>query len=461
MKPIKDVVILGGGTAGWISAALLKKILGNTINITLVESDAIGTIGVGEATIPPIQHLNSVLGIDEATFLKETKASIKLAIRFENWHRENHAYYHTFGAPGKSIPFCLFHHLWLRAKRLGLDAELWDFDINYNAAVEGRFSKIQSQDPALELPYAYHFDAGLYANFLRKISEKAGVKRIEGLVESVDINPENGEVTSLNLNGERSVSADFFIDCSGFKALLLQGKAAAGFEDWSHWLPCDRAIALPSQRFEKTAPYTRSIAHKAGWQWQIPLQHRNGNGLVYSSAHLSFEEASQSLLKNIGSEPLSEPREIRFRTGRARNQWQRNVVGIGLSSGFIEPLESTSIHLIQSGVVRLAKLFPSNSGFDKLRDEYNKQSQIEFEQMFRESAAIVREQDDLFAESSWLQVMLGQGIAPQSYHPLANGMSDAELNTFMRQVLKGKKQVVEQMLSHDDFLSKLMESAAT
>jgi len=497
MRIIKNVVILGGGTAGWISAALLNKLLPDTVNITLVESDAIATIGVGEATIPPIQQLNAVLGIDEAEFLKHTKATMKLAIKFEHWRNIDQHYFHTFGAPGKSLPFCLFHHLWLRAKSLGLDMGLWDFDLNYNAAVAGRFSKIQSQDSALELPYAYHFDAGLYAKFLRAKAENAGVKRLEGKVETVQCHSQTGDIESLTLDDKRVVSGDLFIDCSGFRSLLLRQETQTGFEDWSHWLPCDRAVAAPSERFDTTAPYTRSIAHSAGWQWQIPLQHRNGNGVVYSSAHCSFEQACSVLEANVGSKLLHEPREIRFQTGRAKQQWQRNVIGIGLSSGFVEPLESTSIHLIQSGIVRLVKLFPHHGVSDALRCEYNRQSQIEFEQirdfiilhyhqtertdsefwrdlrsmsvpdslqrkiaLFEESAAIVREQDDLFAEASWLQVLLGQGVMPKDYHATANAMSDSELNQFMRQVLAVKKQTVFKMPTHDEYIGRLIQSAA-
>lgn len=490
MKTIKNIVIVGGGTAGWISAALLKKILGNVIDVTLVESDAIGTVGVGEATIPPIQHLNAVLGLDEAEFIRETKATIKLAIKFENWHTQGEDYFHTFGAPGQTLPFCYFHHLWKRAKDLGMKNSLWDFDLNYHSAVAGKFAKISSKDPMLDMPYAYHFDAGLYAKFLRKVSERMGVKRIEGLIEHADVDPHNGNVTTLTLKSGQTIDGDFFIDCSGFRGLLIQGKVGAGFEDWSHWLPCDRAIAVPSQRHENTAPYTRSIAHGAGWQWQIPLQHRNGNGLVFSSAHYTTEQATDILLQNIGTEPLAEPREIRFRTGRARKQWQRNVLAVGLASGFIEPLESTSIHLIQAAIVRFAKLFPHVGISDALRNEYNQQSQVEYEQirdfiilhyhanarddsqfwrdmramdipdslrhkmeLFKQVGHIYREKDDLFAEASWLQVLMGQGITPEDIHPSANAMPDDQLMALMQKLLRGKTEPVKKMPSHDQFLS--------
>jgi len=344
---IRKVVIVGGGTAGWMSAALLRRVLGEPIDIELVESEEIGIVGVGEATIPPIQHVNAVLGLDEAEFLRETKSTIKLAIRFENWRVTGERYYHTFGAPGRSQAFCHFHHFLTRAWQAGDRSSLWDYDLNYLCSEAGKFAKLQARDPLWEMPYAYHFDASLYGQYLRKYSEQRGVKRTEGLVEDVDIDPESGQVRSLRLRGGRVIEGDFFIDCSGIRGLLIHQKLGAGYEDWSHWLPCDRAMAVPSERFEDTLPFTRSIAHSAGWQWRIPLQHRNGNGLVYSSNHYSDEQAADILMNNLESKAIGEPRIIRFRTGRTRKQWHRNVVAVGLSSGFLEPLESTSIYLIQ------------------------------------------------------------------------------------------------------------------
>lgn len=485
---IKNVVVLGGGTAGWISAALLKKVLGDTINLTLVESEQIGTVGVGEATIPPIQVLNQVLGLDEKKFLKETQATIKLAIQFENWGAKGESYFHTFGAPGKSIAFCHFHHYWTRAKQLGHDFDLWDFDLNYHCAQNGKFAHIRAKDPILELPYAYHFDAGLYAKFLREFAENMGVKRIEGKVEDVFQDPKTGFVTSLRLQGGQGVSGDFFIDCSGFRALLIQNKLGVGYDDWTHHLPCDRAIAVPSQRFAKTLPYTRSIAHEAGWQWRIPLQHRNGNGLVYSSSHLSDDKAAEILLNNLDSDAIGEPNFIKFTTGRRRKQWSRNVLAVGLSSGFLEPLESTSIHLIQSAIVRLIQLFPHNGINPAEVAEYNSQSKIEFEQvrdflilhyhlnrrdepfwrdrreaeipdslahkmaLFEENGKLFRQQNDLFLEASWLQVMLGQGLTPKDYHPLANAYSEKQLLDMLQRVQKIKREPLSQIPSHDEFL---------
>jgi tryptophan halogenase len=488
---IKKVVIVGGGTAGWISAALLKKVIGNSLEIELIESEAIGTVGVGEATIPPIRLLNNVLGINEAEFLRETKATIKLGIQFENWRVQNESYFHSFGAPGKSMAFCQFHHYWKRSQLLGDTSSLCDYDLNYLCAMQGKFAQINSKDSILELPYAYHFDASLYAKFLRKFSEKMGVKRTEGIVQQVGLNNESGFVETLTLKGGQVIAGDLFIDCSGFKGLLIQQQLGTGYDDWSHWLPCDRAVAIPSERFETTLPYTRSIAHSAGWQWRIPLQHRNGNGLVYSSAHYTDDAATDLLLSNLETKPLGDPNLIRFKTGRRRKQWNRNVVAVGLSSGFLEPLESTSIHLIQSAIVRLIHLFP-HQGIDKtVVNEYNHQSKIEFEQirdflilhyqlnertdsqfwrdmrnmdipeslahkiqLFAESGKVFREQNDLFLESSWIQVMMGQGIIPKDYHPIANNISEDRLSEMLTSIKKIKHEPLAKLPSHDDFLKK-------
>ncbi|GAB60647.1 tryptophan halogenase family protein [Rheinheimera nanhaiensis] len=491
MQSVRKVVVLGGGTSGWIAAALLKKVLGPVVDIDLIESDDIGTVGVGEATIPPIRLLNNVLGVNEAEFLRETKATIKLAIKFENWRVPGEGYYHTFGAPGKSLAFCHFHHLWRRAQQLGDTTSLWQYDLNYLCAEAGKFASINSKDPVLELPYAYHFDAGLYARFLRKFSEQMGVVRHEGKVSGVTQHG-NGDIQHLVLEDGRVLAGDLFIDCSGFRGLLIQQKLNTGYEDWSHWLPCDRAVAVPSERFEHTLPYTRAIAHSSGWQWRIPLQHRNGNGLVYSSSHYTEQQAAELLLSNLDSKALAEPKFIQFKTGRRRKQWHRNVVSVGLSSGFLEPLESTSIHLIQSGVVRLLQLFPHQGVTEALVNEYNRQSQIEFEQvrdfiilhyhvnertdspfwrdvrqmqvpdtlkrkiqLFAENGSLFREQNDLFLESSWLQVMLGQGIVPKDYHPLANSYSEAQLKQMLQTMLAIKRDPLDKLPSHDEFLRRI------
>ena len=378
-RPARKVVILGGGTAGWMTAALLAKVLGRQIQIELVESDDIGIIGVGEATIPPIQQVNAVLGINEADFLRETKATIKLAIRFENWGELGDSYYHTFGSAGRGLAFAPFHHFWTRARKMGVEGSYWDYDLNFLCAEAGKFAPTTGNDPIWDMPYAYHFDSGLYGRFLRTYSEKLGVVRTEGMVADVRRAAGVGDITALVLRDGREIPGDLFIDCSGSRGVLIQQHLGTGYEDWGHWLPCDRAMAVPSERFETTLPFTRAIAHDAGWQWRIPLQHRNGNGLVYSSRHYSDEQAADVLLNNLDSRALADPKIISFRTGRARRQWNQNVVAVGLSSGFLEPLESTSIYLILSAIVRLLHLFPQDGNSAALASEYNRQSQIEYE----------------------------------------------------------------------------------
>lgn len=486
---IKKIVIAGGGTAGWMTAALLKKVLQQRVEIQLVESEEIGIIGVGEATIPPIQTFNSVLGLHEPEFLRETKATIKMAIRFDNWKQQGDSYYHTFGAPGTTIGFSAFQHYWLRAQKQGLNTPIWDYDLNYLCCEAGVFGKFDSKDPLYQVPYAYHFDSALYGRYLRKISEQAGVVRTEGKIREVRLNTDSGFVEALLMENGSEIQGDLFIDCSGMRGLLTQGALQTGYEDWSHWLPCDRALAVPSERFEKTLPYTRSIAHNAGWQWRIPLTHRNGNGLVYSSQYLNDDEASTILLSNLDSAALAEPKPIKFKTGRTLQQWNKNVIAVGLSSGFLEPLESTSIHLIQSAIVRLLKHFP-NVGISQTQvDEYNRDSKHEYETvrdfiilhyhlnerddsefwrylrnmqiperlahkiaLFKETGAIMNDPGDIFLDSSWLQVMMGQGIMPRDYHPTADIPGAEQLQSMLARIASAKRQPLTQLPSHDEFL---------
>ncbi len=486
---IKKIVVAGGGTAGWMTAALLKKVLQNTLEIELVESEEIGIIGVGEATIPPMQTFNSFLGINEPEFLRETKATIKLAIRFENWKKIGEQYYHTFGAPGAAVGFSPFQHYWLRGLKHGIHTSLWDYDLNYLCCEAQVFSKFESPDPLYQVPYAYHLDSGLYGRYLRKLSEQAGVKRTEGKIARVNLESSTGNVQSLLMQNGTEIHGDLFIDCTGMRGLLIQDALQTGYEDWNHWLPCDRALAVPSERFEQTLPYTRSIARSAGWQWRIPLTHRNGNGIVYSSNHLSDDEAANILLSHLDSKALAEPKPIKFRTGRTKQQWNKNVVAVGLSSGFLEPLESTSIHLIQSAIVRLLKIFPHQGITQVQIDEYNKESKIEYEtvrdfiilhyyanerddtafwrdlqsmkiperlsnkiKLFKETGSIFSDHLDIFHDSSWLQVMLGQGIMPKDYHPSANVPSEEQLRTMLSQIAAAKRQPLNQLLTHDEFL---------
>lgn len=502
---IRKVVILGGGTAGWMTAALLAKVVGGTgggakptptrpIMIELVESDDIGIIGVGEATIPPIQQVNAVLGIGEPEFLRETKATIKLGIRFENWGAAGESYYHTFGSAGRNLAFCPFHHFWTRARRLGIEGSYWDFDLNYLCAQAGKFAPTTGNDPIWDMPYAYHFDSALYGQFLRRYSEKLGVLHHEGMVRDVERDGRTGDVTALVLADGRRIAGDLFIDCSGGRGVLIQQHLNTGYEDWGHWLPCDRAMAVPSRRHAQTQPFTRAIAHGAGWQWQIPLQHRNGNGLVYSSRHYSDEDAARLLLGHLDSPALDDPRIIRFRTGRTRHAWSHNVVAIGLSSGFLEPLESTSIYLIQSAITRLIHLFPHHGIAAPMVAEYNRQSQVEMElirdfiilhyhanrredgafwrdlrnmavperlarkiALFAANGTLTQDQYDIFMEPSWVQVLMGQGILPADYHPLADGPTDAQLRQQMAQLIELKARPLAQLPAHDAYLQRQLD----
>lgn len=490
-EKIQNVVIVGGGTAGWISASFLVKMLGKTLNITLVESDEIGTVGVGEATIPPIIHFNQALGLDEKTFIRETKGTIKLGIQFENWGAKGDAYMHAFGSIGKQFPFCDFHHFYVEAKKQGLDFDYWDFSLNTQAAIQHKFAHLQTI-PNVNLPglsYAFHFDAGLYANLLRKYSERLGVRRIEGKINDVDTCHLTGNISKLTLASGQEIEGDLFIDCSGLKGLLIEQTLNTGYEDWSHWLPADSALAVPCERVDPIKPYTRSIAHDFGWQWRIPLQHRTGNGIVYSSRFCDDDKARETLLSHLDNKALAEPRPIKFKTGRRRQQWNKNVVSIGLASGFLEPLESTSINLIQTAIIRLVKLFPHNGFSEMDRAEYNRQSKIEFERirdfiilhykltkrddsefwrhcarmsvpdtlahkmaLFEEAGKVFREEDELFTEVAWQQVFLGQGLQPQDTHPLVSALSQEQLSDLMLNLKTIIAGTVKKLPNHDEYL---------
>lgn len=488
---IERVVIVGGGTAGWLTAALLSKILGKALDITVVESDKIGTVGVGEATIPPIVDLNRALGIEESRFLHATKGTIKLGIEFEGWGAQGQSYMHAFGKVGKDLPFCEFHHLWHKSHLLGNEKTLGHYSLNRRCALENKFAKLDNvpRTNLAGLAYAYHFDAGLYAKLLREVSEARGANRVEGIIEQVEVNDDSGFVEHVTLQGGQQISGDLFIDCSGLAALLIEKTLKVGFEDWSQWLPCDSAVAVPSEPLSTLKPYTHSIARSAGWQWQIPLQHRVGNGLVYSSKHLSDDEAIAQLLDGLDSEPLDTPRVIKFKTGRRSKQWHKNVVSIGLSSGFLEPLESTSIHLIQSAATRLVKLFPHQGVKQVEVDEFNRQSASEIEairdfiilhykatsrddsefwrqcatmdipqaladkiELFKQTGKVSGRTDDLFSNVAWQQVLLGQGIMPQDHHPLASTLSDEQVMGLMDNLDVLLGQCVEQLPTHRQFI---------
>ena len=461
---IERIVIVGGGTAGWMAAAALAHAFsGSGKSVSLVESEAIGIIGVGEATIPEILKFNARLGIDEADFLRETKATFKLGIEFDGWRRDGERYFHPFGGFGLDMEGIAFHHFWLKACADGQTEPLETYSMAWQAAKRDRFAHPQGgpQSPLSNLGYAYHFDAALYAGFLRRFAEGLGAVRHEGRVVDVQ-QAADGDVSGVKLEDGRVIAGDFFIDCTGFVGLLIEKALKAGYEDWSAWLPCDSAVAVPCERDGPLSPYTRSTAREAGWQWRIPLQHRVGNGYVYSSKHLSHQDAEDALMSRLEGAALAEPRRLRFATGRRRECWKRNCVAVGLSSGFLEPLESTSIHLIQSAITKLISLFPARSSDDGLRRQFNALMEEEFVTvrdflilhyklnardgafwdhvrampipdrliekiaLFQETGRIVRRDHDIFAESSWLAVAIGQGLAPNGRHPISDVLTPDE-----------------------------------
>ncbi|MCG9746407.1 tryptophan halogenase family protein [Shewanella sp. Isolate8] len=487
---IKHLVIVGGGSAGWMAAAMLSRMMGRQLKITLVESDQIATVGVGEASIPPLQLFNRALGINEHDFLRATQGTYKLGIEFEHWLKQDQAYMHAFGTQGKDLALTPFRHLWLKSKPESA-SDYWRYSLNYQAAKANRFQPL-AQLPGTDLPginHAYHFDAGLYGKQLAHYSQQNGVNRKEGKITRVLLDGDSGDIDCLELeNGER-IRGDLYLDCSGFHGLLIKQALNVEYLDYRQWLLCDRAIAMPTMATRPRRPYTRASAHKAGWCWQIPLQNRTGNGIVYSSQYMSDDEALSLLEKHVDSAPIGEPRKIQFIPGRVANQWHKNCVSLGLSSGFLEPLESTSLHLIQSGIIRLLKLFPNPLNMDALRDEYNRQSAEEFEQirdfiilhyklnqrdndefwqhcremsvpdtltakmaLFSASGVIDCPQESLFSENAWTQVMLGQGLMPASAHPLASALTTEQTTELLHNLNRIITKTTDAMASHDDYL---------
>jgi len=487
------LMIIGGGTAGWMAAACLRRFLPRDWSVRLVESDEIGTVGVGEATIPQIRLFNDALGIDEDEFLAATQGTIKLGIEFRDWTRVGHRYMHAFGAIGRGLGLVDFHHYWLRARAAGLAESLDHYSLNERAA---RARRMQRGAPRtsrylLEMPYAYHFDAALYAAFLRRRAEAGGVERIEGRIGEVRLDPQRGDVAGVTLDDGRRFDGDFFIDCSGFRGLLIEGALASGYEDWSRWLLNDRAVAVPcAHGTVPQLPWTGATARDAGWQWLIPLQHRIGNGYVYCSAHIGDDAALDTLLSNLDGAAQAEPNQLRFVSGKRRRMWNRNVVALGLASGFMEPLESTSIHLVQAGISRLVKMLPSGAADPAVAAEFNRQSDFEWERirdfiilhfkaterrdtpywrdraemdvpdtlaakidLFRAQGLIFREHEELFTESGWLQVLVGQAVEPLRWHPLADSLEPAELAQFIAGISLTIEREVAQMENYDAFLA--------
>lgn len=495
---ISELVIVGGGTAGWMTAAALSKILNHSIAITLVESDEIGTVGVGEATIPMIQLFNQVVGIDENEFMRETQASFKLGIEFVNWGRLGDRYIHAFGNFGQEAWTVDFYQYWLR---LWLEQKAFDleaYSINRMACKAGRCMRADPQrpnSPLGQIVHAFHFDAGLYAKYLRKLAESRGVKRIEGMIEAVEQEPHQGHIKSVKLGSGQVIAGDFFIDCTGFRGLLIEQSLKTGYEDWSQWLPANRAIAVPCERSSDFTPYTRATAQRVGWQWRIPLQHRTGNGIVYSSNFLSDDEARSILLSNLDGRPTAEPRPLRFVTGKRKKLWHRNVLAIGLSSGFLEPLESTSIHLIQSTIAKFISFFPDRHLDPADIEAFNRQMDFEFStirdfiilhyklnqrddsafwkhcatmpiperlqekiDLYQSHGRIIRESNELFSELAWLQVMHGQGLKARRAHPLASIYSEKEVSEFLEHIRQTIANCVDLIPTHADYINQHCKS---
>jgi len=491
--PERRIVVVGGGTAGWMTAAALARFCIPGASVAVVESDEIGTVGVGEATIPAIRNFNNALGIDEAEFIAACGGTYKLGIAFEGWGKPDEGYVHAFGLVGRGLGLLPFHHYWLRGRSLGMAKPFGHYVLNTVALAQNRFAHVERPvDSGLPpVPYAFHFDAGLYARFLRRFAEQRGVLRQEGKIVAVERNPQSGDISGVLLASGTRITGDLFVDCSGFRGLLIEQELEAGFEDWTEWLRCDTAVAVPCANVAPLLPYTRSIARRAGWQWRIQLQHRIGNGHVFSSDHMSVDEATATLLANLDGAPLADPRPIRFKTGRRRRCWVRNVVAVGLSAGFIEPLESTSIHLIQTGINRLLDLLPSGEPTDAERDEYNRLSAFEMERvrdfvilhyhanqrvgepfwdgvrvmdipetlrrkldLFRSSARVFREGDELFDIPGWVQVMIGQNVEPASWHPIADQVPPDKLRNFLDTIEKAYGVDAGRMPDHAAYLSR-------
>jgi tryptophan halogenase len=485
MNTIKKVVIAGGGTAGWMAAASISKLIGKNLDITLIESDQIPTVGVGEATIPSLLILHQLLKIKEEEFVAAVHGTFKLGISFENWRNVNEDYIHSFGYTGKDCWAAGFQHFWLKGRQEGISKEFGQYCPELVAAKQGKFAVL----PNLAINYAYHIDAGRYATFLRKIAEDNGVTRTEGTIKDVTTSDQNGYIESVTLASGQVIEGDLFIDCTGFRGLLIEQTLHTGYDDWSHFLPCDRAVAVQTESVGPPIPYTRSIARESGWQWRIPLQSRVGNGLVFCSRYMSDDEAIQTILDNVEGKTINEPRVIPFRAGQRRRHWNKNCVAVGLSSGFIEPLESTSIHLIQRSVTRLMQMFPYAGIREAEINEFNTQMDFEIQNirdfivlhyhvtnredtrfwrhcrnmkipeslqhridLFKETGRVFKVPHELFGENSWIQVMLGQGLMPEQYHPIVDEMTDEELRHFLHGAEASVAKLVSRLPQHQAFI---------
>jgi tryptophan halogenase len=485
--PVRRIVVAGGGTAGWMAAAAIARTMGRTVDLTLVESDAIGTVGVGESTIPPLVTYNRLLGINEAEFMRATQATFKLGIMFDGWKTAGESYFHSFGLTGKDHWSAGFQHFWLHGRDKGHLQPYDDYCLELLAAAEGRFAHLPDEG----MNYAYQLDSTLYGRFLRRMAEADGTRRVEGRIARVELDGESGDIAALVLESGTRIEGDLFLDCTGFRALLIEQALHAGFDDWTHYLPCDAAIAVQTENAGPPPPFTRAMAHDAGWQWRIPLQHRTGNGIVYCSRYLDHDAALERLLGNLTGPVLTQPNRLRFVTGARRKQWHRNCIAIGLSGGFMEPLESTSIHLIQRAILRLIRMMPAGPVSPRDIAEFNDQQHQDMLQirdflilhykvterrdspfwrqcaameipdtlaqkieLFRETGRVFRRNEELFAENSWVQVMMGQGIMPQSRHPIAAKLRDEELATLLQSLRDSARRTVAGLPEHGAYVAR-------
>ena len=497
---MRRIVVLGGGTAGWMAAACLAKTLGTTHRtITLVESEEIGTVGVGEATIPLIETFHKILGISAIDVIRSTEATFKLGIEFVDWTRIGDRYLHPFGPIGSDLNGTGFLQHWLRHRAGGGDSALLAYNVEAQAAMSGRFGMVPPRQPGQsQLHFAYHFDAALYAAMLRRYSETLGVHRVEGLVAGVRRDSESGDISALTLRDGREVAGDFFIDCSGFRGVLIEGELGAGYDDWSEWLPCNRAVAVQSGRLDGLPPYTRATALDAGWQWRIPLQHRTGNGHVFCDSFVSEDEATATLMARLDTPATIAPRMLRFVTGRRRKSWDRNVVALGLAGGFLEPLESTSIFMVQSALAKLMALFPRGDRADpKVAETYNAMMATEWERVrdfiiahykvteredtpfwahcrhmaipdslaerlafFQDEGLFVEQPHDLFKEGSWAAVLIGQGMLPRRHHPIADAAPHGSLEDQLTRMRGEVAARLADLPAHDRYIDRCMGRAA-
>lgn len=489
---LKHLVIVGGGSAGWMTAAALSSMLDSRkVRITLVESEQIGTVGVGEATIPDMINFNRLLGISEADFMKATDATFKLGIEFANWGRQGESYFHPFGEHGVDMQGVDFHQYWLLSHQNGSDRPIEDYSLCAAAGKANKFTHpAQNPNSVLsKLRYAYHFNATKYAKFLRFYAEKRGVTRIEGKVETVTLAPETGHVQTLSLDNGNTIEGDFFFDCTGFRALLMRQTLGVGFEDWAHWLPCNSALTVACEHTDVLPSYTRSTAQSAGWQWRIPTQSRTGNGHIYSTDFMGDDEAQKILMRGLDGAPIGDPRTIRFKTGCLEKFWHKNCIGIGLSSGFLEPLESTSLYLIQMGISKFISLFPTGALQPVVVAEYNRQMRQQFDQvrdfiilhycaterddspfwnycrtmeipdslqhkieLFREAGRVFRYEDELFSRPSWVAVMLGQNIVPKVCDPIVATLEAAQVDHSLTSMRRAMADAAGKMPTHAAFI---------